>query len=129
MVVWYMEDISMHGKDGSSHNTDLDLGLGKLKFMRIQLNPSRCVFEMSSIQHLGHEASVEGIRPGASKVDPILSLSDHKDKQGVPIVLKMFNFFPNFLQNFSIYTHPMYDPLKKDAEFIREMSEREHTRE
>ena len=109
----------MHGKDGCSHNTDLDLGLRKLKFMRIQLNPSRCVFGMRFIQHLGHEASVEGIRPGASKMGPILSLSDLKDKQGVQIVLKMFNVFRNFLQNFSITARPMYDPLKKDGELIR----------
>jgi len=114
MVVWYMEDIIMHGKDGSYHNTNLYLALGKLKSKRIQLNPSRCVFEMSSIQHLGHEASEEGIRPAALKVGPTLSLTDPKDKQGVQIVFEM----SNFLENFSITACPMYGPMKKDGEFI-----------
>ncbi|GKT31671.1 DDE-type integrase/transposase/recombinase [Aduncisulcus paluster] len=75
------------------------------------------VFSVSSLEFLGREVSEEGIRPAESRIQDLKELQPPKSKSQVRSVLGLFNFFRNFVKDYSTHAAPLQELTSKKAVF------------
>jgi cleavage and polyadenylation specificity factor subunit 1 len=67
----YIDDILVARSSKEEHKEHLKQVFQRLSDYGILINPSKCLFGVSSLEFLGHHVSGQGIRPLDSKVDAI----------------------------------------------------------
>jgi len=65
----YVDDILIASSSEEELKEHLRQVLQRLSEYGIRINPSKCVFGVSSLEFLGHHVSQQGIRPLDSKVE------------------------------------------------------------
>jgi len=68
-VVCYIDDILVAGVDSDSHLNNLSKVFDRLSSAGFQLKRSKCDFEKSSVQYLGHIIDGEGLHPTEDKLE------------------------------------------------------------
>ena len=77
------------------------------------LNFEKCEFAKSSITHIGHVVSADGIREDPSKVRAIKQMQQPKYVGDIRRFLVMANQLGKFIPNLSSVTQPVRDLLQK----------------
>ena len=67
----YLDDILVTGKDSVEHLYNLHRVLQGLESVGFTLKKSKCTFEVSSVEYLGHIIDSKGLHPSESKVRAI----------------------------------------------------------
>ena len=68
-VICYFDDILLHSKTDSEHDTLLARVTERLRDVGLQLNDRKYEYTKSEIQFLGHIVSSQGVRPEPSKIE------------------------------------------------------------
>ena len=116
-VAAYMDDIVISGETKEEHDERLKKVLNVLQSHNVQINKSKTVLNMESIDYLGYCISGEGIKPSPQKVQAILDAPCPTSVAEVHSFLGMITFYCRFVKNFSTKSAPLYDLLKKDTKF------------
>nr|VZI09926.1 unnamed protein product [Spirometra erinaceieuropaei] len=83
----------------------------RLQQFGVVLNPSKCVFGVSSLEFLGHLVDSHGIRPLPSKVAAIRDFPPPTSKRQLQRFLGMVNFYRRFLPNYAYTILPLISLL------------------
>ena len=67
----YLDDVVCTGVDELSHRNNMKLLLDRLQSVGLRLKREKCEFMKDSIVFLGNRLDAKGVRPTASKIDPI----------------------------------------------------------
>lgn len=70
-VVVYLDDVMVYGTNQEEHDKRLAAALNRLSEYDILLNDRKCVYNVDSLEFLGHELSAKGIRPKESRLAAI----------------------------------------------------------
>ena len=70
----------------------------------IKMTPGKCILMQDTITFLGHTFSAEGVHPEEDKVTRINDLPSPTSKHELNSVIGLFNFFRNFLPNYSFHS-------------------------
>ncbi|KXZ75922.1 hypothetical protein TcasGA2_TC031710 [Tribolium castaneum] len=116
-VLAYMDDLLIPSVDVA---TGLELLRKVLELIRdagVKLKLAKCSFLQEKIDYLGHEISVEGIRPGQRKVDAVLKFPEPSDVHSVRQFMGLASYFRKFIRNFALLAKPLTNLTKKDVEW------------
>ena len=78
-VICYFDDILLHSKTDSEHETLLNRITERLQEVGLQLNTGKCELRKHEVTFLGHVINSQGVRPDSTKVDAIKNLSAPSD--------------------------------------------------
>lgn len=106
-VVNFIDDIVVYGESNSEHDARLNKVLVLLKENNILLNQNKCVFNVKSIKFLGHELSVDGIKPLASYVKVVENFREPSSIEEVQSFLGLINYVNKWIPNMATKSEPL----------------------
>src|SRR5262245_24085359 len=118
ICVVYLDDIIIYSKTYEQHIKDLYTVISLLYKANLQIKWKKCKFFMTKVKFLGHEISKEGINTDPEKIEVMKNLPTPKNRKNIQEVMGLFQYYKAFVPNFARIAAPLYDLLKKDAEFI-----------
>lgn len=92
-----------------------------LQKAQLTLKVKKCAFAQSQILCLGHQVTADGISPGSFKISAIVDfLSPNNSPPGLGLTnlwsfLGVISFYRQFVNHFASLVIPLYDLLKKNA--------------
>jgi len=115
----YIDDILIY-TDGSieQHRDQVRKVLNRLREAGLQIDIDKCEFEVQTTKYLGFiiEAG-RGIKMDPEKIKAIQEWEVPKSIKGVQSFLGFANFYRRFISNFSDYSKPLLDTIKRDSPF------------
>lgn len=89
----YIDDIIIASDSIEEHRKHLQEVFSRLEKFGITINLSKCIFEQTKLEFLGHEVSTEGIRPLDDKVKAIMEFPRPTTVDQLRRFLGMLNFY------------------------------------
>jgi hypothetical protein len=83
----------------------------------LRINPAKCTFAVPEVDCLGHRVTTSGLRPLASKVQPILSFPSPTNLPSLHRFLGMLNFYRRFLPGIAHVLRPLTDACSNQQPF------------
>ena len=118
----YLDDILVASKDEEEHLSHLRQVFTRLQDYGIQLNASKCVLGVPSLEFLGHHVDRYGIRPLPSTVRAIQEFPQPRTSRELRQFLGLVNFYHRFVPGCASILQPLHDLLppspKKDVPLV-----------
>ncbi|GFR61429.1 polyprotein [Elysia marginata] len=105
------------GSTQADHDRHLREALQRLESKDFRLQISKCEFNVSRINFLGHIISADGITPDPKNVQPILDAPTLKTLKQVRSFLSMVNYYHDFIKNLSTTAEPLRRLTRKGVKF------------
>lgn len=109
----YLDDVIIYGKTEVEHNANVQAVLGKLQSHGIRLN-TKCQFNQSGLDFLGHKISPEGIQVD-DKYKDIVNASVPADKKTLQSFLGLAGYFSKFINKYAEVVEPLRELLRTSA--------------
>lgn len=97
---------------------NLEKVLERCKWSHVSLSTMKCHMMMEEGIVLGHLLSAAGIRMDLAKVKVILHFPIPKTPTQVCRFISCASYYRRFIENFAKITHPIFQLLTKDADFV-----------
>jgi len=114
-VICYFDDILLHTKTESEHDTLLQTVKERLREVHLVLNEEKCEYKKEEITFLGHIINSRGVKPDPSKVEAIVNLREPENVAELRRYLGMVQYLSRYLPHLSTTLRPLNDLLSKDA--------------
>lgn len=114
----YMDDFLVATETIEMHLQVLERVFEKLVANKLELRLDKCSFMMEEVEFLGYLISNAGVKPNEAGVRAIREFPIPKDVRALQCFLGLASYFRKFIENFSIIAKPLYDLLRKNAEFV-----------
>lgn len=115
----YLDDIIIYSKSKDDHEKHLKIVCDKLKLAGIILNEKKCVYNVESINILGHIVDNKGIRPDPERITAIKQFPLPKTKKELMSFLGLIGYCRKFIRNLSEKAKPLYEVVKKEKEEVK----------
>ena len=109
----YVDDMLVKSRKEEDHLDDLKETFDTLKQYSMKLNPSKCVFEVSSGKFLGFMVSQRGIEANSEKVKAILEMSSPRTVKEVQSLTRRIATLNRFVSKATDKCLPFFKTLKK----------------
>lgn len=116
-VVVYLDDAIVFGSTVEEHDRRLQALLDRFKSYDILLNFQKCQFSVKELEFLGHELSVNGIRPTESRVKAIQQFRAPANVAELRSFLGLVTYVGKFIPNLANKTDPMRNLLRSGVTF------------
>jgi len=116
-AVVYMDDFLIATRTIERHLEVLKRLFRTLVENQLELRVEKCRFLYLEIEFLGYVVTGDGVRPSETEITAVKHFPVPTDVRGVQRFLGLCAYFRKFVQNFSILAKPLYDLLRKGAEF------------
>lgn len=117
-VVVYQDDITVTGKDFSSHMQNLKSVLSKLRNAGLKLNYSKCQFFKNEINYLGFCINKNGLKKNNDRVSSIINAPIPTCIPELRAFIGLSNYYSKFIENYADKMEPLYHLLRKDSKFV-----------
>ena len=97
MVICYINDILITGKDTSKHFEHLEEVMNRLRDNGVSVKKSKCEFFKDSVEYLGHVVDEAGLPTSPRKVEAIVKAPRSKIKQELRVFLGMIHYYRKFV--------------------------------
>lgn len=116
-VFSYMDDLIIPSTSVEQGLVRLEEVLKALRSSNLTLKLSKCSFFQTTIDYLGQEISLEGVKPGTRKIMAIKNMPAPKDIKGIRQFLGLSGYFRKYVKNYASITEPLTRLLKRDKLF------------
>jgi len=116
-VLIYMDDILIATERISEHLTILREVFEIAQRHRLKFRLDKCSFLYDRITYLGYLIYENGIQPSAENIESVVNYPIPRNTKEVQRFIGLASYFRKFVPNFSVIAKPLYDLLKKNAEF------------
>ena len=113
----YLDDIIIHSKSFLEHIEHLDDILTRVGAANLKIKPKKVAFAQNTVKYLGHLVTSEGVRPDPSRVESIEKWAIPTNLKDLRSFVQLVNYYRNYIRNFAQIAAPLYDLMKKDAEY------------
>ncbi|XP_066947078.1 uncharacterized protein [Macrobrachium rosenbergii] len=113
----YLGDMIINEEAEEEHDLIFSKVLDILQEHNTQINKKKSAVKVSSLEYLGYHISSEGVRSSAIKASAISDAPSPTSVAEVQSFLGVVTYYCKFIQNFSNKCAPLYDVLKKNANF------------
>lgn len=113
----YLDDILVPSVDLEQGIQRLEEVLKLIREFGLTLKLSKCRFFNTSIDYLGYEISVDGVRPNESKILAVRDFPTPKSVHEVRQFLGLAGYFRKFVRGFGEVARPLTNLLKKNVPF------------
>jgi hypothetical protein len=112
-VVAYVDDILVFSDSWQQHLQQVTQLLCRLRQFGLRLKTEKCVWGQTNMPFLGYLLSSDGYLPDPERIEKLLGLQTPKNSIHVRRVIGMFNYYRQFLPNFSQTMAPLYGAAGK----------------
>ena len=112
-VLCMMDDIIIFGDSREEHDERVKAELKRLEENGVTLNFGKCDFAKSSVSHLGHVVSAQGIEADPAKVQAIMEMEQPTNVGDIRRFLGMANQLGKFSPKLATITKPLRDLTNK----------------
>lgn len=117
-VIVYLDDLIVFGRSEPEHARRLRALLDRLEEYGILLNSTKCKFNVSKLDVLGHELSANGIRPTESRVKAIEQFRAPSNIGELRSFLGLVTYVGRFIPNLASKTDPLRGLLRGGTPFV-----------
>lgn len=117
-VIVYLDDLIVFGRSEAEHARRLRALLDRLEEYGILLNSTKCKFNVSKLDVLGHELSANGIRPTESRVKAIEQFRAPSNIGELRSFLGLVTYVGRFIPNLASKTDPLRGLLRGGTPFV-----------
>ena len=111
-VYAYIDDLLVSSTDMDEHERHLKQLFDRLSQHGVVINPSKCVFAVSSLTFLGHHIDEKGISPLPDRVVAIQEFPPPTSLRKLREFLGLVNFYRRFVPHCADIARPLTDLLK-----------------
>ena len=113
----YLDDITIHSPDFSTHMEHIRLVLKELKKANFRINSGKCTWVAREIKILGHIVSKKSVAMDPAKIEAVKNRAVPINLKQVQSYLGLCNYYRRFIENFSKMAAPLFRLLQKDKKF------------
>jgi hypothetical protein len=124
-IVVYLDDINIYSKTFEEHLVHLRQAFDKLRAAGLKLGADKCHFCRQSLEFLGHIISAEGIAPDPAKIEKVQQWPTPSNITELRGFLGLASYYRCFIKDFAQVAAPLYQLLKKNAEFKIEQTQQQ----
>ena len=117
ILLIYLDDILVFGKDFQEHLHRLGLVLQTLIKANLKLKPEKCNLFRKSVRFLGHVISDKGIQPDPDKLKSVREWPVPTGKDEVRSFLGFLSYYRRYVKNFALLAEPLIALTRKNAKF------------
>ena len=114
----YLDDITIHSVDFTSHLHHIKQVLQRLTEVNLKLNSTKCTWFASRVTLLGHVVTPDGITMDPAKVEAVQSFKPPQNVKHVQQFLGICNYYRRFIKDFAKISQPKAKLICKDVPFI-----------
>ena len=115
----YLDNVIVFSQTEVEHLHRLRVVFSRFLEHRLKLKPSKCHFLQDKITFLGHEISVDGMRPGMANLKAIAEMAPLKTYTEIRHFTGMTSFFRRFIKGYSKIAKPLNDLLEGEASKLK----------
>lgn len=116
-VLIYIDDIMVATEEMQEHLDILREVFEIARKHNLQFRMDKCSFLYNQITYLGYLLSENGIQPSAENVESVVNYPNPRNTKEIQRFVGLASYFRKFVPNFSIIAKPLYELIKKNAEF------------
>ena len=116
-VALFLDDILVSGSTEKEHDERLLRVLDVLQESNIKINKGKSEIKVDSLEYLGYSISGKGVKPSEKKLEAIREAPVPKSVAEVKLFVGLVTYHCRFVPNFSSILAPLYDLLRKNAQF------------
>lgn len=117
-LIVFMDDIMLCSKTVHQHLDLLRRVFATLKDNGVKLNLEKSRFLVTRVDFLGYSISFNQISPCDRHVEAVREIPVPQNAKSLQRFLGLMSYFRKFIKGFSTIASPLYDLLKKDAEYF-----------
>jgi Reverse transcriptase (RNA-dependent DNA polymerase)/RNase H-like domain found in reverse transcriptase len=114
-VLVFFDDILVYSVDFASHKYHLALVSQKLLENQLCAKKSKCEFEVSQIEYLGHLISEQGVATDPTKIQAMLEWPEPKTIKELRVFLGLTRYYRKFIKDYDSISKPLTELLKKNS--------------
>ena len=118
----YFDDIMVQGSSIEECKFRLIKVLERLRKYNLHLNREKCQFFKKRIQYLGHVISEKGLEKSEDKIKAIIEAPRPNSLEELQRFLGMVMYYTKFIPSASSILYPLNRLLRKDTNFINDLS-------
>ena len=111
----YMDDMIAKSREPEDHLACLKKLFDRLRTYKLRLNPSKCIFGVSSKKLLGYIISQRGIEVDLSKAKAIVEMPLPRTKKEIRGLLGRLQYISRFIAQLTPICEPIFMLLRKNA--------------
>lgn len=117
-VLCQMDDVLIHGRDETEHNTRVIAALKRIEAAGVTLNRDKCEFGKPCLKFLGHVLDQDGIRADPEKTSAITQMRAPTTVTELRRFLGMANQLGKFTPRLAELTQPLRELLSKSNAWV-----------
>jgi len=117
IAVIYIDDVVVPGNTFDQAVERLDKVLSRLEASGLKVKTKKCHLFQKSVEFLGHQVGIDGIRPTTAKIIEVNRWSAPKNVSTLKGFLGFVNYYRKMIKDFAKLAAPLNKLLKKDATF------------
>lgn len=122
-ILIFLDDILIATENLEDHLEMLRKVFDLLIRNNLRLNFEKCKFVQQEIEYLGYQVDQYGISPTKKGIESIINYPVPQNIKQVHTFIGLCSYFRKFILGFSLLAKPLYDLLRKNAEFKFEQPE------
>lgn len=116
-VIVYLDDVVVFGTTQDEHDKRLTALLERLEEHDVLLNKEKCLFNVETLEFLGHELSTKGVRPTESRIEAIQKFREPQNTAELRSFLGLVGYVGRFIPNLAGKTEPLRQLLRLHVTF------------
>lgn len=112
-VFAYIDDVLIASKNKEEHLQHLKQVFQRLEEYGLNIKPNKCTFGVTSIDFLGHNISVEGIKPSEEKVEAIRKFELPSTVKQAQKFVGIVNYYHRYVPKLAELTIHIHDIINK----------------
>lgn len=116
-VIVYLDDVIVHGTTVEEHDRRLAAVLERFSGYDILLNEKKCVYGAECLEFLGHQLSIQGVKPTESRISAIQNFREPQNLSELRSFLGLVCYVGRFVPNLASLTDPLRKLLRSKVQF------------
>jgi hypothetical protein len=112
-VIVYLDDILIYSRTPEEHEANVREVLNRLRKHQLYAKASKCSFNVTEVEYLGHIINNEGVKPNPKLIDAIVTFPQPTIVKQLQSFLGLANYYRKFVKNFSKLALPLMEALQK----------------
>ena len=114
-IIVYMDDIIIFSKTLDEYMDHLRRTFNRLRSYGMKINREKCQFAQDSLVFLGYIIGKDGIRTDPAKIKKVQDFPSPRNAKEIRAFLGLTGFYSRFIQDYTQWTEPLRQLLKKNA--------------